>query len=233
MNRFRDAFAHPRVVLPVVHIASLEQALRNTGVAIHAGADGVFLINHAVDWQELLSIHARVKQEFPACWAGVNCLDLSPTEVFEVISDTIDGVWVDNAGVDEGRDDQPLPDKVLDLRRRKERNGLYFGGVAFKYQGHVDDLAAACRLASRYMDVVTTSGPGTGHAAAVEKIETMKRALGDHPLAIASGITPDNIGSYLPHCDCFLVATGISETFDEFNPQLVQALVDKIRAYAS
>ena len=42
---------------------------------------------------------------------------------------------------------------------------LYFGGVAFKYQRPVDDLAEATTKASRFIDVVTTSGAGTGHAA--------------------------------------------------------------------
>lgn len=68
------------------------------------------------------------------------------------------------------------------------------------------------------MDAVTTSGPGTGYAADIEKIRRMKQALGNTPLAIASGITPENIVNYLPHADCFLVATEISRNFTELDP---------------
>ena len=111
--------------------------------------------------------------------------------------------------------------------------GLYFGGVAFKYQREVppEKLGDAAKLASKYMDVVTTSGPGTGRAAAVEKIATMKKALGDFPLAIASGITPDNAADFLPHADCFLVATGISSQFDELDRDMLRALMEVVRAY--
>jgi hypothetical protein len=42
----------------------------------------------------------------------------------------------------------------------------------------------------------------------VNAARPLKRALGDWPLAIASGITPENVGEYLPVADCFLVATG-------------------------
>lgn len=79
------------------------------------------------------------------------------------------------------------------------------------------------------MDVVTTSGPGTGKAAAVEKIRTMKEALGDFPLAIASGITPENVSDYLPYADCFLVATGISRNFEQLDPARTHALVEAVR----
>jgi predicted TIM-barrel enzyme len=81
------------------------------------------------------------------------------------------------------------------------------------------------------MDVVTTSGPGTGQAAHVEKIRTMKAALGDFPLAIASGITPENVKDYLPFSDCYLVATGISDSFEELNPDRVRALVNTVQAW--
>ena len=48
MEKFCRAFRHRHVVLPVVHVTSLEQTLRNVSIAYDAGSDGVFLINHAV-----------------------------------------------------------------------------------------------------------------------------------------------------------------------------------------
>jgi predicted TIM-barrel enzyme len=82
-----------------------------------------------------------------------------------------------------------------------------------------------------FMDVVTTSGVGTGHAAEIDKIQGMKQALGDFPLAIASGIKPANVTDYLPHADCFLVATGISKSFDQLDPAAVGSLVSRIRQH--
>ena len=217
-------------MLPVIHVEDEEQALRETGVAREAGVDGVFLINHAVSSEELLAVHESVTREFPGWWIGVNCLDLSPNETFEAISDKVAGVWVDNAAIDERVPEQPAAERTLAARQRRGWCGLYFGGVAFKYQRNVDDLAQAAQVAARFMDVVTTSGPGTGRSASVEKIAQMKAALGKFPLAIASGITPENVSDYLPHADCFLVATGISRSWTEFNPAKVRALVEAVRA---
>ena len=216
-------------MLPVIHADSLEQALRNTRVAHEGGADGVFLINHGMADEALLDIHGAVADAHPGWWVGVNCLGLLPEEVFAVVSPKVGGVWVDNAGIDEGQEKQPRAERVLAVLQTHAPSCLYFGGVAFKYQRHVEDLEAACRIAARYMDVVTTSGPGTGHAAEVKKIRRMKRALGDTPLAIASGITQENVADYLPHADSFLVATGVSHSFTELDPARVRFLVERVR----
>ena len=228
---FRMVFGNRHVVFPVIHVRSSDQALRNVGIAKDAGADGVFLINHATSVDTLLQVHASVTGHFPGFWVGVNCLGLQPAAVFSRVTPAVSGVWVDNAAIDELGDEQFEADAIQDDRRESGWTGLYFGGVAFKYQRRVNNLSAAARLARDYMDVVTTSGPGTGQAAHVKKIRIMKKALGRFPLGIASGITPDNVADYLPHSDCYLVATGISRTFEELDPVLVRRLVVTVQAY--
>lgn len=224
-------FRSKHAVLPVIHVADFDQARRNTDIAHAAGADGVFLINHHIGSSELLRIYHAVAAEHPNWWIGLNCLDRSPLQVFAEIPATLSGLWVDNAGIEEGRTLQQFATSVQEVRAKAGWAGLYFGGVAFKYQRPVDDLAAAGRIAKNYIDVVTTSGPGTGKAAAVSKIATLRESLGDHPLAIASGITPENVSEYLEIADCFLVATGISASFTELNPGRVKALVASVRQH--
>lgn len=228
-SRYRDVFPQRHVVLPVIHVASEAQAIRNAEIAWSAGCDGIFLINHGIGHGELLAIHAAVAARGPGRWIGVNCLDLDPGSAFAALNGRVDGLWVDNARIDERTTDQPAADAIDRARRSSGWGGLYFGGVAFKYQRQVDDLGTAARSARPYLDVVTTSGPGTGQAANHQKIADLKAALGDFPLAIASGITPENVASYLPIADCFLVATGISRDFDELDPVRVRALVEAVR----
>jgi predicted TIM-barrel enzyme len=55
--------------------------------------------------------------------------------------------------------------------------------------------------------------------------------VGDVPLAIASGTTPENVGGYLEIADCFLVATGISKSWLAFDEERVRELVRRVRAY--
>jgi hypothetical protein len=233
LGNYRQVFPGARTVLPVIHVESARQALRNALIARDAGADGAFLINHTDVHSVLLDIHQEVAEANPGWWVGVNCLDLMPHQVFEVISGHVAGVWSDNADIQEDQDEQPYADRVSALATKLAPDCLYFGGVAFKYQRQVEDLAAAAAKAARFMDVVTTNGPGTGRAADLDKILAMKYALGDTPLAIASGITPENVADYLPFADSFLVATGISRSFTELDPARVTALVERVRGWAA
>ena len=228
MSRLSHTFPRRHVVLPVIHVASSEQAIRNVSIAHGAGADGVYLINHSISDKALLRIYGEAKEAYPEFWIGVNCLGLMPEEVFQAIPDTTAGVWVDNAMIQEDSDLQQRAETIASVREQRKWGGLYFGGVAFKYQRPVKDLVSAAEIASRYMDVVTTSGPATGQAAAVDKIRTMKDALGDLPLAIASGISPENVRDYLECADCFLVATGISRTFEELDLTCLLALLAEV-----
>lgn len=233
MDRFYEIFKVGPVVLPVIHVVDEDQVMRNIFVAQRAGSNGVFLINHKMIGRQFLDIYETAASRFPDFWIGINCLDLRPGEIFnEVVRRglfNLAGIWTDNAMVNEYSEDQSEAEKISDLRQKSGWKGLYFGGVAFKYQPVVRELEKVTSLATRYVDVITTSGQGTGQAAEIEKIRRMKTAAGTKPLAIASGITPENVHQYLGLADCFLVATGISEDFVTLDPQRLRALIKKTR----
>lgn len=229
-NRFRNAFDNTHVVLPVVHVQSPSQAIRNVTIAYEAQCDGVFLINHGISHAALMTAFAEVKAVFPNFWIGINSLGKDPLSLFG--DEDVSGIWTDNAQIEEHRGEQVKAERIDDVRVAQNWQGLYFGGVAFKYQREVNELAQAARIAMRYMDVVTTSGPGTGHAPPIAKLRTMKQAIGDFPLAVASGITTDNVSELLPYCDCVMVATGISKSFTELDRKLTHDLVQTVREFS-
>ena len=107
-----------------------------------------------------------------------------------------------------------------------------FGSVAFKTQREEPNPPLAALKAIELGWIPTTSGIGTGVAADLDKIIKMKEMIGDSPLAIASGITPENVNSYLPYIDYFLVATGISKDFYNFDENKLKDLNNKIKNYA-
>jgi hypothetical protein len=223
VNTFREVFPGRHVFLVVVHAESKLQVLNNIGLAKQEGADGVFLINHSVSHRELFEYYEIASELHPNFWMGLNCLDLGRRAV-GVIPKSTRGLWVDDAGVDESGTPVFHAQQFATLRVISGWKGIYFGGVAFKHQRIIVDVAKTARLAALFVDVVTTSGPATGKAADPQKIRTMKEAIGNHPLAIASGITPENVAEYMPYADCFMVATGISHSHTELNPERVRAL---------
>ncbi len=189
----------------------------------------MFLISHGwFNSNDLISLALEVKRDYAPIWVGINCLDLDAKEAASIMPNTIDAIWTDNAHIDEQEETQPYAEEVKAIFKKRLPSTLYFGGVAFKYQKHVENLEEAVKKSSCLMDVICTSGKGTGHAANIDKI---KRMAGTAPLAIASGITPKNVCDYLPYVDYFLVATGISDNFTNINSEKLKKLVTNVRKW--
>lgn len=205
-------FRRRKVFLPVIHPVSEQAALQSIETSILAGADGVFLINQGMSTEELLEFIPVIRTQFPDLWMGVNLLGTDPAEVVDKVAHLpIGGIWSDNSYIDEQSDHQPAAERFRQARRRQGWLGLYFGGVAFKYQRHIPEpfLAAAAQKATTCVDVITSSGEGTGIPASLEKVRALRSGAGHHPMALASGISPENVADYLPLVDIFLVASEI------------------------
>ncbi len=229
MSQYRSIFPKPHTLIVVVHVESRDQALHNVLIARDQGADGVFLINHQTNHLHLLSCFTYVQHHCPDLWIGLNYLDLDRYAQLQRLPPGAQGLWSDNARIDlEQLNPTYEVSEFTKHRAESEKEFLYFGGVAFKYQRGSTNPAEEARLAVPHVDVITTSGDATGVAANVSKIQSMKAAIGNHPLAIASGITPENVMDYMPYADCFLVATGVSISDTELDPKRVRELVTAI-----
>jgi uncharacterized protein len=227
-HRVSAVFGTPRVLLPVVHPVTREDALGSIEVVVAAGCRGIFLIDQGMSEAELLPFIREVRQRYPKLWIGVNLLSRRPADALATAlaaCGRIDGIWSDNANIDEHASAQPVAQQFVDGRAGWD--GLYFGGVAFKCQREVaaSDLGRAAAFASRFMDVVCTSGAGTGKAVQVEKVRLMHEGLAERgALALASGVTTENVAAYLPYVHAYLVGTGIEERLGVIDAGKVAAL---------
>jgi uncharacterized protein len=243
-SAFHRLFKTPGpVVTPVIHVLDRAQTLRNAAHAVRLGAPGIFLINHDFSVADFLPILRAVRADCPDLWIGVNFLAQSGRVAFPILGQLaadncgIDAYWADDACMDERVTTQSEAEAIAATRAASGWHGLYFGGVAFKKQRPVDagQHEHSARIARPFMDVVTTSGVATGQATDLTKIKDFRRGLGAAPMAIASGITPDNAADYAADVDCFLVATGISPPGDFYNidPARLAALLDLSRDFGA
>lgn len=233
-NDFHKLFKTPGpVVLPVIHVLDTARTLRNVNVLLEAGAQGCFLINHDFEPEQFVPIIRQTRAAFPSLWMAVNFLAVTGKDAFPILGQlqaegcAVDAYWADDACIDE--DGTNTEAKAIEaVRAGSGWDGLYFGGTAFKKQREVspDRYGDAAREACPFMDVITTSGVATGQEADLGKIETFRAAIGDRPLALASGISPENAADYAD-VDCFMVATGINEpgNFYDIDPARLAALM--------
>lgn len=244
MNRtdFHKLFKSPGpVVLPVIHVLDTPRTIRNVQTLVNAGAQGCFLINHDFEPEKFLPIIRDVRAAFPSLWMAVNFLAVTGKDAFPILADLqnegcqVDAYWADDACIDE--DGANVKAKEIDaVRKECGWNGLYFGGTAFKKQREVDPsrYGDAAREACAFMEVIATSGVATGQEADLGKIEVFRKAIGDRPMALASGISPANAKDYRD-VDCFMVATGINETgnFYDIDPEKLAELMAITRELGS
>lgn len=233
MSKYREIFPKKHTLLVVIHCEDEDQTLRNAQIANEEGADGVFLINHNIPVNKLLKCYRVTKLKYPNWFVGLNILGargMSALMTIDQINPSPSGIWLDDIGFDEIDWDPCDHLKLLRKYQRKhlEPNLLLFGSIAFKYQTPIVNPAKAAYQVSPFVDVVTTSGEATGIVTDLSKVIAMKKSIGNTPLAIASGVSVDNVHGYLPYVDCFLVATRISYSNTELDPSKVSQLVKAI-----
>jgi uncharacterized protein len=220
--------------LVALHAHSKEQVLEEAKkILTPDGAHGVLIVNnggHVLSDEEiypnLFDIAIDVKYKYPNYFIGVNPLDLSTLDALEAScasqiknmellqSDKIfDALWTDDGGIRENENGAFLPENLqynLSLRAGLQSFGIqYFGGVAFKYRPQPQSLELVAKEAAKYFSVVVTSGLATGAPADVEKIKTIKDYIGPVPLALASGVTEENLQQYYKYVEVFIVGTSL------------------------
>lgn len=216
-------------IYAVIHTRDKSEAIDNAWVAIERGANGVFFISHGeLDSREIVKVSSVFQDALSENDAigvvGVNQLGNSFQNSMANASDeNLSMLWTDF-----------LPDdNDLAVLSELRQDGLWkpqlFAGVAFKYQPQPSDLKKAAQDVAGRIDVLTTSGAGTGHAPDLEKLAVLSEGFGAK-IAVASGTTPENVVSMLPYVDYFLVATGISKDFHTIDADKCRALVDAVRS---
>lgn len=217
---------------PVIHVHTPTQAVEQSQIAINAGADGVFLIHHGRpqgDDDPLIESFNEVADEHPDLFVGMNYLGSSPLKGYQrtqhllderAIRKAPDALWFDDATNFARSMDDAIEylQEVADYRHRHPDllKVTFLGGVSFKYTDwYTDDAGASAHMAEAFkelIDVVATSGEGTGHAPSRQKIEAMGQAVGPGKLAVASGISVENIHDYDSQPDMTVLIASSLET---------------------
>lgn len=214
-------------VYPVIHHLDRSTSIEQARIADEAGADGVFLISHGGQNDELVPLVREIKL-LTQLRVGVNFLGWSNCFALGAAHQAhADMLWLDAPGVNSAgltREGEKFV-HLMRLIAPKDRLEV-FGSVAFKYQLHESNPARAALAASAFGFIPTTSGPATGKPPTVEKICDM--AAECKTLAIASGMTLENVGLYSPYLTHVLVATGVSIDEHRFDFERLRAFVGRV-----
>lgn len=210
-------------IYPVIHVRNEYLAISEFAVAQMHGADGVFFISHHGEDDLVMRLAVSLKPLANGMKLGVNLLSTPTLAAAKRACEAgVEMFWADDAGVTSaGLDDKG---RALVVLSKLYPATQVFASVAFKYQPVEADPAAAAKSAQLAGFIPTTSGAATGCAPAVDKIQAMSKATSGL-LAVASGMTPENIAGYAPHLSHCLVATGVSIDNYRLDPVLLVAFI--------
>lgn len=220
-------------VFPVIHVTSREQALYDVTIVDRHPVNGVFLIDHDANDRRLIGCIRAVRSAFPDQFIGVNLIGRSYGQTLGILCRAfkkhipVDAIWTDNSGLHIEKDAVGL--RLIDSANRTPGwEGIHFGGVAYGRQQHVplEQLPTLGALARAHIDIPTTSGPGPGQEADIERLRALRQGLGDHPFALVGGVTPYNIRRYIGIVDHILVSTGILDGAGGIDEQKLELLLD-------
>ena len=209
-------------IIPVIHYVDHEQVMFNVDLCVSMGIESIFLINHNFTSQaieELCKAILDVKEKYPTLWVGVNFLGIENRAALALgRRHGVDGLWCDNANICTPNID--LIEYYFYMANESGEKALtYFGGVEFKYQKQpkTEDLPWVYEQASKYIDVITTSGEGTGKEIDLNKLKRIRETIGeDKLLAVASGVNKDNIKEISQYANYYMVASSITEPNSEY-----------------
>ena len=209
-------------VYPVIHINKPAIAAEQANIAFAMGADGVYLIDHVtLNVEPTLDTFTMIDKEHSDAYIGVNFLGMYPMDALRIlktakdighIARIPDGLWFDNVRR------EYIAGETRHYKHETPglQNSRLLGGIAFKYtETFTEDPRRAAHEVHEHahkVDVITTSGAETGQAPTPAKIAAMKKAAGIKTLAVASGISIENISEYRGMVDEILVASSVETT---------------------
>ncbi len=218
-------------ILPVVHLhpyddTALTQVLNHANLIFDKhNLNGLFLISHHAKELDVINNAILLNDLYPDKRIGVNCLSMTPTSIVETFKyhNFTPDIWLDYAGVDSYGYTHGTS---LLSNLMKRTNIRVFSSVAFKYQPHEENPQKAADNARKIGFIPTTSGNATGCPPTTQKIESMYNSSGS--LAVASGMTPENVGLYKDHLSHILVSTGISKDEYTIDPDKLKQFIDAV-----
>jgi len=214
-------------VFPVVHLGetSMDSSIYQAHIAHDLGADGIYLIDHynaSRDTGPLFDTLEGIREADPDRYVGLNILGLDVPSAFGRVAtaltsgrlhETPNDIWVDD--VRSGTTTGFNLEGAFDFRKslKEVADVTLHGGIAFKYTAtatnKTDKALKETMELQKYVDVITTSGMGTGQPPTVEKLEAMKSVAGEKPIAVASGIDLSNIEIFAETVEEVLVASSV------------------------
>lgn len=222
MNKVYKLFNNKSPLLGMLHLKGtdakdvLNRAKKEIDLYFDHGVDAVIVENYFGNYYHMVEVLKHLSANYKDKIYGVNCLNMDAMGFELAINYGAKFIQLDSvAGHLKERDDHSF-EAFMNLYRSKT-DAIVFGGVRFKYQPYLSgrSLEEDLTLAKERCDAIVVTGDHTGQETDLEKIKEFRKILGEFPMIIGAGLTPDNAKVQMQYADGAIVGSYFKENYKD------------------
>lgn len=205
---FLRIFANSKPIIGMIHLKGegdrqvYEKAKKEIDILLDAGVDAVMIENYFGSLPQVEKVLDYASKNLSNSVYGLNALG-NDTEGFRLARE-YDAKFIQFDSVSGHL--EPDEDKRFNdffMREKETCNAVILGGVRFKYQPYRSGrtLEEDLRIGMERCDAIGVTGSGTGVETGIEKIQAFRKNVGDFPLIVCAGMTPQNCTEQLQVAD--------------------------------
>ena len=216
--KFRDIFPVETAILAMLHLKGdspediLERAKREADLLFECGVDAVIVEDYFGGEDDVVRVLEWLQTQRPHYCYGVNVLDQF-AKTYELAEkygakfmqvDSVCGHLVPEEDAEYEKE----------LKSYHDRGTVFImGGVRFKHKDVLSgrSLEEDLKLGMERCDAIVVTGVGTGINTEIEKIREFRSIMGDFPLIVGAGLTPDTAEEQLSVGDGGIVGSCLKE----------------------
>lgn len=221
-SEFLKLFKKNKPILAMLHLKGttdediIERFKKEVNIYLENGVDCIIVENYYGTYRHMEMALEYVQSLDLDIPYGVNCLNVDAMG-FELAGRYgASFVQLDSVvGHVKARDEDSL-DAFFSLYRKRYKV-LVLGGVRFKYQPVLSEnsVEADLKIAMTRCDAICVTEDATGQETSLEKIISFRNAIGDFPLIVGAGITPENMEKQFVFADGAIVGSYFKDTYKD------------------
>lgn len=217
-----DTFGTYKPIIGMLHLKGesdheiLMQVDKEINLMLDNKVDCVLVENYFGTPEQAEMVLKYISEKYPDICYGINLLH-DDALAFELAGKyNAKFIQLDSVSGHLGEEEDKKFEEFIE-NARKNCNAFVLGGVRFKYQPYKsgrrldEDLA----IGMKRCDAIVVTGDATGQETDLEKILSFRRIIGDFPLFVGAGMTPENAGEQLAIADGAVVGSYFKDTYKD------------------
>lgn len=236
---FLGIFQNKKPIIGMLHLkgetddAVMERLKKEVDIYVSNGLDSIIVENYYGTYHHMVMALEYVREQKLEIPYGVNCLN-GDTMGFE-LSQNYGAAFVqlDSVVGHVKPEDEEILSAYFETMNQKY-SAAVLGGVRFKYQPVLskNSVEEDLRIARGRCAAVCVTQDATGQETSMDKIRQFRSVLGDFPLIVGAGLTPENMQKQFAYADGAVVGSYFKDTYKDtgdVSAEHVQEIMRKVK----